>query len=217
MDHVAGIGVLHGLAVNDRLNVKLSGIADGIGRCKARTDGRKGVKTLAPAPLAAAHFQLPIARADIVSAGVACDVVEGSFAGNVFTFLPDDGNQLALVIDLSALCTHGNANRLAGILNCVGTFCEYHRIFGDSHADFIGMAAIILADAPDHRGGHGRQDSANLRGVAGHTKTIERITFDTQMGAPLLGGEVNLSRWIFVADDSHACLKPLHLSKSDPF
>jgi hypothetical protein len=63
----------------------------------------EGVEALRLAPLAAAERPaLPVARGDVVAAGVAEHVVEGVGAGDVFAAPADDDREFALVVDLRA-------------------------------------------------------------------------------------------------------------------
>ena len=45
---------------------------------------------------------MPVTGADIIGAGVACDIVERFRGGNVFTITSDDDGEFAFVIDAIA-------------------------------------------------------------------------------------------------------------------
>src|SRR5215472_4644944 len=218
MDHVPRICVLHRPAAHNRSNPKVARIADGTRRYQARPDGCKGVKAFSATPLTPAHFQLPVACADVVSAGVAGHIIESVFAGNVFAFLADNDDKLTLVIDLTAFCAHGEADGLPGVVDGVRAFREYDRIFSNPHADFIRVAAVILANTPDHGRDYRSEDSVDFCRFLRNLVRIEQIALDTQVGiALLLRGVMNLSRRVFIADDFHAGLKALNLSKNGSF
>ena len=104
------------------------------------------------------------------------------------------------------------------MLGCIGALGKDNRIFRDAHSDFIGMAAIVLTDAPNHHQDNKSEDPLDLCKLLHHLESIIQIAFDTHVRiALLLGSVINLSRRIFVAEDSHVPLKALNLSKNATF
>ncbi len=96
-DHLVGVGVLHGFAVEAAGDIELLDVADVLLEHHLGADGAEGVEGFAAEP---ARFVggLKVALADVVHAGVAVDVVEGFFLGDVFAGVLDDDAQLRLVV-----------------------------------------------------------------------------------------------------------------------
>src|SRR3984893_6176175 len=126
--HVARIAVLHHAAVHRGFNAQPPGVRDGLWSYQTRTNRRKRVEAFSAAPLTAAFLQLPVARAHIVAAGVASNVLESVLAAHVFASFADDDHEFALVVELRGSGARGNSNGRAGILQSVCAFSEHNRI-----------------------------------------------------------------------------------------
>src|ERR1700756_4930644 len=96
--HVARVAVLHHAAVYRGLDAEPARIRNLVRSYKARTDGGECIEAFSTAPLAAALFQLPVAGANVVAAGVAGDVVERLLPAYVFADFADDDDEFALII-----------------------------------------------------------------------------------------------------------------------
>src|SRR5258706_651062 len=154
--HVAGVAVLHHATVHRGLDAQPAGVRDGLRSHEARADWGKRIETFSSAPLAAALLQLPIARAHVVAARVAGDILESALAAHVFTSFADDDHEFAFIVQLYRSGARGNSNGRAGILSGVRAFGEYNGLVARAHADFVCVAAIVLPDAPNHDGKHRR-------------------------------------------------------------
>jgi hypothetical protein len=148
-DHVAGIALLHGDAVDARSDGEIIRILDRGGCDQRRAHGTKRVEGLSPAPLRSAPLFLPIARAHVVGDGVAEHIIHRIGAGDILAFVADDHGQFALEIDLVAAQMARKHDWTIRILDRRGAFQENDRLLGDFCAGFLGMLAVIQADAID--------------------------------------------------------------------
>ena len=119
-DHIVGIPVLHGLAVEKRADAERVGIWNFIRLHQAGPKWREGVEGFSTTPLAAAEILLPVAGTDIIRTGVAEHEIESVGSCGVLAFFPNDDGELAFVIDLMAGEGCGNLDGIARMLQCAG-------------------------------------------------------------------------------------------------
>ena len=93
------------------------------------TDWAESIEGLSATPLTSAGVFLPVARADIISAGVACDIVERFRGGNVFTITSDDDGEFAFIVDAIAPKVTWEKDGIFWILEGGDTFDEKNGIF----------------------------------------------------------------------------------------
>lgn len=123
-DHIVGIPVLHGLAVENRADAKLVGIWNFIRRHKAGPERREGVEGFSMTPLAAAEILLPIAGTDIIRTGIAEHEIESVGSCGVLAFFPNDDGEFAFVVDLVAGEGCGNLYGSPGCCKAPGDFMK---------------------------------------------------------------------------------------------
>lgn len=148
-NHVGGIRVLHGLAVDVSLNAEGNRVGHFIWSHKGRTEGEKCIECFSAAPLAAAELLLPIARTDVVGAGEAEHVIQRVIAGNILGRPPDDDRKLAFEIYLMAREVGGEENWISGVLKGRWGFHEEDWKGGDLCSGLLRMFAVVQASAID--------------------------------------------------------------------
>jgi hypothetical protein len=79
--------------------------------------------------LATSGVFLPVTGADIIGAGVACDIVERFRGGSVFTITSDDDGELAFVVDAIAPKMAWEKDGIFWILEGGDAFDEKNGIF----------------------------------------------------------------------------------------
>ena len=107
------------------------GIGDFVGRDETGTEGAESIEGLSATPLPTAGVFLPIAGADVVSAGVACDKVERFRGGNVFTITSDDNGEFAFVVDAITPKVTWEKDGIFWILKRGDAFKEENRMLGE--------------------------------------------------------------------------------------
>jgi len=203
-DHVDGVGVLHGLVIDNGFDGEGVGIGDFVGRDDGGAEGAKGIEGFTPAPLGAAPLFLPVARGDIVGAGVAENVGEGVFLQDVFGFLSDDDGKFAFPVNFMAGELGGDLDRVAGILDGRDVLHEEDGKFGDFGAGFFGVLSIVEADAHDHGGHQGGKELFDGDFLMGDGVIGEDVALDAKGGAiELIDAVVDLADGILEADDAH--------------
>ena len=177
-NHVVGVPVLHDLAVEDGADGKVVGVRDLVGGDKNRAQWAEGGKGFATAPLAAPAVTLPVASADIVGAGVAQHMIEGIFFADIVAGFSDHHGQFAFVVDGITIQLAWQDDRVARVLQGARILEEQHRIFGDSLFAFLGVLAVIEADAEDIAGLERGEEFFDLEGFVGVGLLAEQIPFE---------------------------------------
>ena len=156
-DHVPGVAVLHGLAVDAALQPDVLGVGHGAFVHEARPQRAERVQGLALPPLEMRALQ--VAGGHVQADGIAEDVVVGLGAGDVPALPADDHGQLHFPVDLAgdrmrqqpALVADDRGGRLG----------EEHRHLGRVELDspcahaFVDMFLVVDAQADDVLPGHG--------------------------------------------------------------
>src|SRR5207244_5851397 len=93
----------------------------------------------------AAGLQREIAGAEVVARRIASHIGERIRFAHVLGLSPDHDNQFDFVIKLSG-DLHRELDAAVVVVEGIVVFVEEHRLLGDGHADFLGMAAIIQPD-----------------------------------------------------------------------
>ena len=158
-DHVAGRPVLHGLAVDDRLDGECVGIGNVLRGDQRRAQRTEGGEGLAPAPLAPAPLQLPVTGADVVAAGVPQHVVQRLFASDVVAAPADHHGQLRLVVHLVAAQPARQHDVSPGVLHRRRQLHEENGLLGRLGARLLRVLAVVQPDA-QHPGRHHRRQQA---------------------------------------------------------
>ena len=146
-NHVVRIPVLHRFAVQDRADAERIRIRNLVGRHKDRPERTERVERLAATPLTAAELRLPVTGTHIIRTRVPEHVVEGVFLRHIFTRLPDDDGQFALVVNRVALQVSWQKDRVARVLHCAGHFHKQHGKFRLRLPAFGCVFSIVQADA----------------------------------------------------------------------
>ena len=157
IDHLVGVAVLPGLAVDLRPQTQLLRIGDLVAGHEPGTEGREGVAGLALRPLAGAP-ELEVALAHVVADAVAGDVVEGVGLVHVLARHADDGGEFDLVV--GPFGTPGNDDRIVGAADRARGFHEQHRLRRHFETRLRRVIGIVEADGHDLAdAGHGRSQS----------------------------------------------------------
>jgi len=122
---------------------------------------------------AAERAALPVARGDVVGAGVTEHVVEGVLAGDVLATFPDHDGQFALEIHFSAGEVSRQLDRVAGVLQRAGGLHEKHGHFRGAAATFGGVLHVVEADGQDARRHDRREAFTRCDGLRGELKRSE--------------------------------------------
>ena len=135
-----------------------------------RADHCRAVKGFAPVPRAPllTRFQLQIAPGQVVADGIAPDVIEGVFFGNVLAPPADHDNQLGLVVKV--LCLGRIGYRLPGIDHRIGWLGEEERRIAVrvlAHLDSVGGVVAPNTEDTAHR-------QAVIAPVNGHVRRLGR-------------------------------------------
>jgi len=153
-NHVGGIGILHDTAIEDRPDGKTIRIRDFIPGDQAGAKGTEGIEALAPGPLLFLLFDLPVACAHIVGAGIPQDILKGLLSADVFGFAPNDHGQLRLIIDL----VRANVRQQDHFFRSDHTAVrldEDHRHLRPSDVRLFRMVAIVETHGKNVGGVHG--------------------------------------------------------------
>ena len=179
-DHVFGVPVLHHLAVEDGLDTERVRVGNLVARHQHRAKRTECVKRFTAAPLAAAATLLPVARTDVVGAGIAKHIVKRVGLRDIFTVRADDHRQLALVVHRVALELGWQQNRVAGVLHSARHFHEKHRMFRDSRSTLLGMFAIVEAYTQNGCWLHRREQFFHRGRVPGIVVFAENTALDSR-------------------------------------
>ena len=160
-------------------------VVDLLARHEPRADRAEGVGRLAARPLAVGELQ--VARADVVDADVAADVVERVALGDAAAGAADDDAELGLVVDLGALGRQDD--RLARADERVRPLGEQQRRRRQVGALLLRVVAVVQPDADDlrrtiDRERHGR----NLPAPASSPQGAWMASMTTRLPRPLLRG-----------------------------
>jgi hypothetical protein len=101
-NHIRRIIVLHHLPIHLRRDLQRLGILNHVPRDNTWTERRPAIKALSKSPLAAAALELPVPVRDVVTHGIAEDVVERLGLWHIGTWLANDGNELAFPVEALA-------------------------------------------------------------------------------------------------------------------
>ena len=166
------------MTVEIRANSQASGIRNLILGDEAWAQGCECIKGFSTTPLRATPFDLPIASADIVGAGVAQHMIEGIFFADIVAGFSDHHGQFAFVVDGITIQLAWQDDRVARVLQGARILEEQHRIFGDSLFAFLGVLAVIEADAEDIAGLERGEEFFDLEGFVGVGLLAEQIPFE---------------------------------------
>src|SRR5258708_3330182 len=120
---------------------------------------------------------------------------------HVFASFADDDHKFAFIVQFGSTRAFGNDDRRTRILHSVGAFDEGHGIITGTHAYFVGVPAIIMADAPSHHRQERREKLSDVLCFLSDAIPADGIAFHAQLGpAGLLGGIVNLSGVVHISN-----------------
>ena len=210
-DHVVRVPVLHHLAVEQRADRQRVGIRDFVACHQARARAARNVSNVLPRHhWLPPHCRLPVARADVVGAGVAEHVIEGALAGHVLAAPADDHGQFALVIDLVAAAdAAATESGRRGSGRAAGGFHEQHGELGNRRVGLGGVLAVVQADAQERDRHDRREQLLHVGAVLGDVMLAEDVAVDLERRAVrLLRGVTDGSLGILVANDFHSAETP---------
>lgn len=164
----------------------------------------ESIEGLAPAELAATELFLPVAGANVVSAGVAEHMVERIGAGGIPAAPSDHDDEFSLVVDFAAGQMGGNRDGVARVLEGGGGFHKKNGMRGKRTAALLGVFAIVQTDAKDGGRDDGGQKLANQCGLRRRVECAENIPGDlANFPARMLCSVMGDAGGIEVTDDSH--------------
>ena len=131
------------MTVEIRANSQASGIRNLILGDEAWAQGCECIKGFSTTPLRATPFDLPIASADIVGAGVAKDMVQGILFPDIFSSFAKNHRQLALIIYFVATQAAGKDDGVIGVLDRGTRFYKENRMGGQGDMTFLSVLSII--------------------------------------------------------------------------
>ena len=136
-------------------------VLDFVGGHDRGTDGRERIECLADHPLAGGHLE--IARAHVIENGVAEHVLAPALFGNVAASPADHHGQLRLVIGLGGVLRKHDGMAVPGHRRRkLGEDRGHH---GNRHFRFLGVIAVVQADADDLGRPGNRRSQAGRRRV----------------------------------------------------
>ena len=144
-DQIAGAAILFARAVDVANDLEIGRIAELIQRDDRWSDRAKGVKGFAQIEVRRFAMELCHALGDILPAGQACDMVPGIGGCDIASMAAHHNDQLGFPVGGWAEDDH--IIRRAG--DAVGELRKSWRMVAEFHSGFLGMGAVIQADAKD--------------------------------------------------------------------